>query len=113
MREAQHWRRMADKFLAEYDRRFGKDLRKDYGSYSVLWPCQLYPLDTGKAHDQFAEVGRCELATWRYFAPATAHQGLLAGNREAGYGTVNLHLDHPQMRGWYAFDEGGKSGSGG
>jgi len=37
----------------------------------------------------------------------------LAGNREAGYGTLELHLDHEQMRGWYAFDEGGKSGSGG
>ena len=25
----------------------------------------------------------------------------------------NLHLDQPQMQRWYAFDEGGKSGSGG
>ena len=46
-------------------------------------------------------------------ALATAHQGLLAGSRPAGYQTVDLHLDHPQMRDWYAFDEGGQSGSGG
>jgi hypothetical protein len=37
----------------------------------------------------------------------------LAGNREAGYRTLEFHLDQPQMRRWYAFDEGGKSGSGG
>ena len=42
-----------------------------------------------------------------------AHQGLLAGNRKAGYGTLKVHLDHEQMKEWYAFDEGGKSGSGG
>lgn len=35
------------------------------------------------------------------------------GNREAGYDTLHAHLEHPQMRGWYAFDEGGKNGSGG
>ena len=111
--EAQQWRQRAEQFLVEYDRRFGKSLSKGYGSYSVLWPCRLYPLDKGNAHGQFAGIGKQELVTWRYFAPATAHQGLLAGNRQAGYGTVDLHLDHPQMRGWYAFDEGGKSGSGG
>ena len=112
-REAQQWRQLANQLMMEYDRRFGKNLHKGYGSYSVLWPCRLYPLDKGKAHDQFAGIGSQELVTWRYFAPATAHQGLLAGNRQAGYGTVDLHLDHPQMRGWYAFDEGGRSGSGG
>lgn len=112
-REAQQWRQLAERFLREYDRRFGKDFGKGYGSYSVLWPCRLYPLSQGKAHDQFKEIGTRELVTWRYFAPATAHQGLLARNREAGYGTVDLHLDHPQMRDWFAFDEGGKSGSGG
>lgn len=37
----------------------------------------------------------------------------MAGNRKAGYGTLKVHLDHEQMKGWYAFDEGGKSGSGG
>jgi hypothetical protein len=50
---------------------------------------------------------------WRYFPLATAHQGLLAGNREAACATLAAHLDHEQMRGWYAFDEGGKSGAGG
>lgn len=112
-KEAQQWRQLADQLMTEYDRRFGNNLRKGYGSYSVLWPCRLYPLDKGKAHDQFSKIGKQDLVTWRYFAPATAHQGLLAGNRQAGYGTVDLHLAHPQMRGWFAFDEGGKSGSGG
>ena len=37
---------------------------------------------------------------------------MLAGSREAGFGTINLHLAHEQMRGWYALDEGGGSGSG-
>ncbi|MFC1636547.1 hypothetical protein ACFL5Z_17080 [Planctomycetota bacterium] len=111
--KAQRWRQLADQLMTEYDRLFGKNLRKGYGSYSVLWPCRLYPVDKGKAQDQFSGIGKQELVTWRYFAPATAHQGLLAGNREAGYGTVDLHLDHPQMRSWFAFDEGGKSGSGG
>jgi hypothetical protein len=37
----------------------------------------------------------------------------LAGNREAACATLLQHLDHEQMRGWYAFDEGGKSGPGG
>jgi len=111
--EARQWARLADRFAATYDGRFGENLGKAYGSYSVLWPCRLYPLTEGKAHDQFRGVGRRDLASWRYFAPATAHQGLLAGNREAGYGTVDLHLDHAQMRDWFAFDEGGRSGSGG
>jgi len=111
--KALQWRQLAKQLMAEYDQRFGENLRKGYGSYSVLWPCRLYPPGKGTAHDQFAGIGRQELVTWRYFAPATAHQGLLAGNREAGYATVDLHLDHPQMRGWFAFDEGGKSGSGG
>src|SRR5207248_1937604 len=47
------------------------------------------------------------------FPLATAHQGLLAGNREAASVTIAKHLDHEQMRGWYAFDEGGASGPGG
>jgi len=111
--QAQQWRQLADRLFEQYDRRFGENLGKGYGSYSVLWPCSLYPLHQGKAHDQFEGIGTRDLAMWRYFAPATAHQGLLAGNRQAGYGTVDLHLAHPQMRHWYAFDEGGRSGSGG
>lgn len=111
--QARQWHVLVDTLLSEYDQRFGADLGKGYGSYSVLWPCGLYPLDQGKAHDQFKGIGKCDLHAWRYFAPATAHQGLLAGNRQAGYETIDLHLNHPQMRHWYAFDEGGKSGSGG
>jgi hypothetical protein len=111
--DSQQWRHLADPLLTEYDQRFGANWGKGSGSYAVLWPCRLYPLDKGEAHDQFKGIGTRPLVTWRYFAPATAHQGLLAGNRTAGYGTVDLHLDHPQMRDWFAFDEGGKSGSGG
>jgi hypothetical protein len=65
------------------------------------------------AHKQFKEIGGQEPDGWRYFALAKAHQGLLAGNRQAGYGTIQQHLEHEQMKSWYAFDEGGKSGSGG
>jgi len=63
--------------------------------------------------DQFRGIGAQKPGGWRYFPLATAHQGLLAGNREAGYRTIAAHLDHEQMRGWYAFDEGGGSGPGG
>jgi hypothetical protein len=67
----------------------------------------------GKGVGQFEKNGATRPGGWRYFALAKAHQGLLAGNREAGHGTIASHLNHPQMRGWYVFDEGGKSGSGG
>ena len=110
-----------DRLLEEYDKKFGGNLGKGYGSYSVLWPCRLYSsagspkwdIESGKGYEQFKEVGEQQPGGWRYFALATAHQGLLAGNREAGYGTLEKHLEHEQMRGWCAFDEGGKSGSGG
>jgi len=111
--EAAKGKALVDRLLAMYDGKFGNNLSKDYGSYCVLWPCALYPLDNGKAHEQFKSVGQQKPRGWRYFALARAHQGLLAGNREAGYSTLDLHLEHEQMRGWYAFDEGGKSGSGG
>ena len=111
--EAARWRTLANRLLQMYDNRFGNNPAEDYGSYSVLWPCRLYPLDSGKGHEQFRGNGEQKPGGWRYFPLAKAHQGLLAGNRQAGYGTLQLHLDHQQMRGWYAFDEGGKSGSGG
>jgi len=111
--DAAKWKGLADLLFQSYDNRFGSNLGKGYGSYSVLWPCRLYPLDSGRAYEQFKGIGAKESRSWRYFPLATAHQGLLAGNREAGYGTVALHLDEEQMRGWYAFDEGGGSSSGG
>ncbi|MHC4642594.1 MAG: hypothetical protein ACYS32_13190 [Planctomycetota bacterium] len=111
--EATRWRKLTDRLLETYDGKFGSNLGKGYGSYSVLWPCRLYPIDQGKAHNQFKDKGKQNPSGWRYFPLAKAHQGLLAGNREAGYGTLQLHFDHEQMQGWYAFDEGGKSGSGG
>jgi len=111
--EAAGWRTLAERLLETYDEKFGRNLGNQYGSYSVLWPCRLYPPDSGGAHEQFREIGGQEPGGWRYFALAKAHQGLLAGNRQAGYITLQRHLDHEQMRGWYAFDEGGKSGSGG
>jgi hypothetical protein len=110
--DAKNWQGLSDTLAAQYDTQFGANLAHDYGSYSVLWPCRLYPLGSGKGHDQFQSVGIQQPTGWRYFPLATAHQGLLAGNREAGWGTLDAHLQHPQMQGWYAFDEGGDSGSG-
>jgi len=104
---------LADSLMEDYDKEFGGKLRHAYGNYSVLWPCRLYPFAEGKAHRQFRKNGATSPGGWRYFALAKAHQGLLTGNREAGYQTIANHLDHPQMHGWYAFDEGGRSGAGG
>jgi hypothetical protein len=110
--DAAAWARLADELMAAYDQRFGVRLAAGYGSYSVLWPCGLYPLGWGKGLDQFKSTGAQGPAGWRYFPLATAHQGLLAGNRAAGHGTLQQHLAHEQMEGWYAFDEGGRSGPG-
>ena len=107
------WSALAGDLFRRYDERFGGDLRREYGSYSVLWPCRLYPLGEGRAFEQFRRIGAQKPSGWRYFPLATAHQGLLAGSREAASTTLAWHLDHAQMRGWYAFDEGGDSGSGG
>jgi hypothetical protein len=107
------WQDLADHLFTSYDRQFQADLGKGYGSYSVLWPCRLYSLAQGAAAEQFRTIGVQQPSGWRYFPLARDHQGLLAGNREAGYATLALHLDHEQMRGWYAFDEGGESGTGG
>jgi len=96
-----------------YDKKFGTNLAREYGSYAALWPCRLYPFESGPAHEQFKNIGAQKPTTWRYFPLAKAHQGLLAGNRAAAYETLNTHLAHPQMQGWYAFDEGGDSGVGG
>jgi hypothetical protein len=111
--EAVQYETLAVELLASYDRTYGSKLPDKYGSYCVLWPCRLYPLDTGKAYEQFRNLGPQKPESWRYFPLARAHQSLLAGNREAGYRTLEFHLDQPQMQRWYAFDEGGKSGSGG
>jgi hypothetical protein len=111
--ESLRWRNLADTLFEKYDRRFGDDPGKEYGSYAVLWPCRLYPLGHGKAHQWFESVGAKKSTGWRYFPLATAHQGLLAGSRVAGYGTIASHLDEEQMRGWFTFDEGGPTGIGG
>ncbi|MCX5683741.1 MAG: hypothetical protein NT049_08655, partial [Planctomycetota bacterium] len=111
--EAKAWADLADELLAVYQARFAADLGKAYGSYCVLWPCRLFPLGGGPACERFKKTGVQKPTGWRYFPLATAHQGLLAGNRDAAAGTIAAHLEHEQMRGWYAFDEGGKSGSGG
>jgi hypothetical protein len=112
-KDAAAWKQIADTLLQRYDEQFGKRLPNGYGSYSVLWPCRLYPLGEGKAHEQFKDVGTKKPGGWRYFPLATAHQGLLAGNRQSGHATLDAHLAHEQMQGWYAFDEGGASGAGG
>ena len=111
--DAVGWSRLSERFFGKYNQQYGADLAKGYGSYAVLWPCRLYPLDEDVAHDQFVGLGAQKPAGWRYFPLARAHQSLLAGNREAGYLTLNQHFEHEQMRGWYAFDEGGESGTGG
>lgn len=111
--DATSWGKLADSLMESYDRKFGGKLPHAYGNYSVLWPCRLYPFAEGKAYEQFKRNGATSTGGWRYFALAKAHQGLLAGNRAAGYQTIANHLDHRQMHGWYAFDEGGRSGAGG
>jgi hypothetical protein len=111
--DAAAWSALADDLMEKYDAQFGERLAKGYGSYCVLWPCRLYPMGEGKAYETFRGVGPQKPGGWRYFALARAHQGLLAGNRGAACETIARHLDHPQMQGWYAFDEGGKSGAGG
>jgi hypothetical protein len=110
--EAAAWRELADLLCESYDRNFGTRLARQYGSYAVLWPCRLYPTSSGGAWEQFRSVGAQKPESWRYFPLARSHQGLLAGNRAAGHGTLAIHLEHEQMRGWYAFDEGGGSGGG-
>jgi hypothetical protein len=107
------WSETADKLAADYDVKYSKKLSEGYGSYSVLWPCRLYSYNDPKVVTQFGNIGAVNPSLWRYFAPATAHQSLLTGNREAGWKTIDLHLNHPQMRNWFAFDEGGLSASGG
>jgi hypothetical protein len=113
LEDAKKWSALSRELFDVYDERFGNDLAHEYGSYSVLWPCRIYPFSSTKARSQFGSIGAQKPESWRYFPLATAHQGLLAGNREAGYGTLAIHLDHEQMRGWFAFDEGGGSASGG
>lgn len=123
--------RLAADLFKTYDDTFSKDLAREYGSYCVLWPCRLYPLtSTGpgadmKAVERFTKIGPQKPSSWRYFPLARAHQALLAGNRETAHKTIDTHLAHEQMtaghtwkageptRGFFAFDEGGKSGAGG
>jgi hypothetical protein len=111
--DATAWRELAAELLGTYEQKFGARLAQGYGSYAALWPCRLYPFGEGRASEQFKNTAAQKPADWRYFPLAKAHQGLLAGNRAAAFETLNLHLDQPQMRGWYAFDEGGPSGVGG
>ena len=111
--DATRFSKLSDSLSAGYDRQFGGQLPRDYGSYAVLWPCRLYPARQGKGFEQFRGVAAQQPGGWRYFPLATAHQGLLAGNRAAGHGTLDAHLEHEQMRGWYVMDEGGDSGEGG
>ena len=105
------WQRLSDQLLKVYDLKFGRNLTNQYGSYCVLWPCKLYK--SGDAVRQFSLIQAQEPRGWRYFPLARAHQGLLAGNRNAGFATLAPHLEHEQMRDWFAFDEGGPSGTGG
>lgn len=111
--DATESRTLADELFQTYDNAFAEDLGREYGSFAVLWPCRLYPFDDPKIVRRFGPIGRMDSTTWRYFPLATAHQGLFAGSRSAGYETINSHLAEEQMVGWYTFDEGGPSGVGG
>ena len=111
--DARVWETLAAKLMESYNHKYSGRLAAGYGSYCVLWPCNVYPYTQGRAHETFCKIGAQRPAGWRYFPLATAHQGLLAGNRSAGHETIETHLDHEQCRGWYAFDEGGGSGPGG
>ncbi len=93
------WRELAQQLFDSYHARFGATLPARYGSYSVLWPCRLYAPNARAAFLQFAQFGAQQPRSWRYFPLATAHQGLFAGNREAGYRTIESHLDLETMRG--------------
>ena len=110
--DAERWTALAEKLKDEYDKKFSTKLAAGYGSYCVLWPCRLYPACRCEGYGAFRGVGAQKPGGWRYFALARAHQGLLAGNREAGWGTLDAHLAGEQMAGWYVLDEGGRSGSG-
>jgi len=93
--EASGWNKLAERLFQSYDAKFGSELPKDYGSYCVLWPCRLYPLNSGKAHSQFDGFGEQHSESWRYFPLATAHQSLLTGNRKARI----RHGPQPSSRG--------------
>jgi hypothetical protein len=88
--EAVRYETFAAELFASYDRTYGSKLPDKYGSYCVLWPCRLYPFDTGKAYEQFQCLGPQKPESWRYFPLARAHQSLLAGNREAGWRTARI-----------------------
>jgi hypothetical protein len=105
-------RALADELLAKYLAQFGKELSKNYGRYSVLWPCRLLPFDAARSVESFGNIGPQISKSWRYFPLSTAHQGLFAGNRLASAETIMAHLDNEQMGGWYALDEGGPSAQG-
>jgi hypothetical protein len=111
--DADDWTRVVERLAGEYDRKFGRKLPAQYGSYAVLWPCRLYSPETSRSAEQFAKIGAQKPGGRRCFPLAAAHQGLFAGNRSAGHGTLDLHFKHEAMRGWFAPDEGVKSAPGG
>ncbi|MEZ0264368.1 MAG: hypothetical protein ACAI43_06550, partial [Phycisphaerae bacterium] len=136
--ESGAWAELAEQFRHDYWTKYRKDYTRGYGSYGVLWPCRLFELTAPRdlADDprqdprvivlqQFKAIGPQAVKSWRYFSLARAHQALLAGNRETAHKTIASHLDHAHItggaaykagepaRGFFAFDEGGKSGSAG
>ncbi len=101
----ERWSALATELLQKYNARFGRELTAGYGAYT--WPARLY-----ESHEQFRKIPPQKPSEWRYFALAAAHQALLAGNRETAARTLQMHFDEPQLRGWYALDEGGGSAPG-
>lgn len=101
----ERWTALAAELMHRYDARFGGDPAAGYGGYA--WPARLY-----SSHERFRKIAPQKPSEWRYFALATAHQALLAGNGETAARTLQVHFDEPQFRGWYALDEGGGSAPG-
>lgn len=113
LEDAGKWSPLSSELSGVYDKCFGGGLAHGYEGYSVLWSCGIDLFSSTKVHSQFGSIRAQKPEGWGYFPLAPAHQGLLMGSRETGYGTLVLRLDHEQMRGRFASDEGGGSGSGG
>jgi hypothetical protein len=96
--DAQTFSSLADALLTKYqESKYAFNPKYDYFNFCALWPARLFPLSSGPISDGFKKTGPQKPDTWLYFPLATAHQSLLAGNREAGYQTIDAFLSDPQM----------------
>lgn len=96
--DAQTFSSLADALLTKYQQsKYAFNSKYDYFNFCALWPARLFPLGSGPISDEFKKTGPQKPDTWLYFPLATAHQSLLAGNREAGYQTIDAFLSDAQM----------------